>query len=65
MNFLKQLQDIYWYKTASLKIYASKSKANNLVSSIPFLLPTAHTSFLSLHFTRHTTPPIMETEQTN
>ena len=45
-------------KANSLTFYTSKSKTNNLVSSIPFLLPTAQTSFLSLHFTRQTTPPV-------
>uniref|UniRef100_A0A1X7VT58 Uncharacterized protein n=1 Tax=Amphimedon queenslandica TaxID=400682 RepID=A0A1X7VT58_AMPQE len=35
----------------------SKSSTISLVSSIPFLLPTAQTNLCSLHLTRHTTPP--------
>lgn len=36
----------------------SKSRTNSLVSSVPFLLPTAHTSLVLLHLTLHTTPPL-------
>lgn len=37
---------------------ASKSNTNNLVSSVPLRLPTAHTSLVLEHRTRHTTPPL-------
>lgn len=35
----------------------SKSKTKSLVSSVPFRLPTAQTSFVSLARILHTTPP--------
>lgn len=35
----------------------SKSRTNNLVSSVPFLLPTAQTNFVSLARILQTTPP--------
>jgi len=36
----------------------SKSNTNNLVSSVPLRLPTAHTNLVSLARIRHTTPPL-------
>lgn len=43
-----------------LSFFSSTSKSNtsNFVSSVPFLLPTAQTSFVLLQRTRHTTPPL-------
>lgn len=37
---------------------ASKSSTRSLVSSVPLRLPTAQTSLVLLHRTRHTTPPL-------
>lgn len=36
----------------------SKSNTSSLVSSVPFRLPTAHTSFVLEALIRHTTPPL-------
>ena len=36
----------------------SKSSTSSLVSSVPFRLPTAHTSFVFEALIRHTTPPL-------
>ena len=36
----------------------SKSRTSSLVSSVPFLLPTAQTSFVLLQRILHTTPPL-------
>ena len=36
----------------------SKSNTSSLVSSVPFRLPTAQTSFVFEHLRRHTTPPL-------
>lgn len=36
----------------------SKSSTRSLVSSVPFRLPTAHTSFVFEALIRHTTPPL-------
>lgn len=36
----------------------SKSSTSSLVSSVPFLLPAAHTSRVSDALIRHTTPPV-------
>lgn len=36
----------------------SKSSTSSFVSSVPFLLPTAHTSFVFEARIRHTTPPL-------
>ncbi|KAG8224225.1 hypothetical protein J437_LFUL002681 [Ladona fulva] len=46
-----KMSDIYLAST-------SKSSTNNLVSSVPFRLPTAHTSLVSLALILHTTPPL-------
>ena len=37
----------------------SKSSTSSFVSSVPFRLPTAHTSFVLLQRIRHTTPPLL------
>ena len=37
---------------------ASKSSTSSFVSSVPFRLPTAHTSLVLLQRMRHTTPPL-------
>ena len=37
--------------------WTSKSKTKSLVSSVPFLEPTAHTSFVELARILQTTPP--------
>ena len=42
----------------NFSIGASKSRTKSLVSSVPFLEPTAHTSFVGLARILHTTPPL-------
>ena len=42
----------------SFCVSTSKSSTNNLVSSVPLRLPTAHTSLVWLARTRQTTPPL-------
>lgn len=39
-------------------ISTSKSNTSSFVSSVPFRLPTAHTSFVLEALIRHTTPPL-------
>ena len=58
LNFRKVTNNNNNNQPSYIYTKTSKSRIKSFVSSVPFRLPTAQTSFLSLHFTLHTTPPL-------
>lgn len=57
--FLKKMSDDITPQSVSFLLSSrSKSNTSSLVSSVPFLLPAAHTSRVSDALIRHTTPPV-------
>lgn len=54
----KQFFSVYYLVISVFELESiSKSNTKSFVSSVPFLLPTAHTNFVSFARILHTTPP--------